>query len=206
MNYLEFKDLMGDYTVFSLNNIRNLVPSFDPRRLHEWKNKGYLRNIIKGFYIFSDIELNENTLFEISNRIYSPSCISLETALSYYGLIPEAVFSITAVSTRKTCSFRTKITPFSYRTVKPELFFGFDIIRYSETKSFRIARIEKAILDCLYINTALKTADDFASLRILADELLTKTDKERFFEYTEKFKNKSLAKRAESFWRHVTNA
>ena len=41
----------------------------------------------------------------VANKIYSPSYISLETALSYYGLIPESVYALTSVSTRKTISF-----------------------------------------------------------------------------------------------------
>jgi predicted transcriptional regulator of viral defense system len=82
MRYLELKESLKDFTVFSLADIRQTDSFFHRRRLNEWQEKGYIKKLIRGFYIFSDLELNENVLFEIANRIYAPSYISLEIALS----------------------------------------------------------------------------------------------------------------------------
>ncbi|MFA5142987.1 MAG: hypothetical protein WC522_02300 [Candidatus Omnitrophota bacterium] len=101
MKYIEFRKIMGGFPVFSLSDIRQADPTFQRRRLNEWREKGYLKKVIKGHYIFSDLSLDENRLFEIANRIYAPSYVYFEMALAYYGLIPESVYGITSASTRK---------------------------------------------------------------------------------------------------------
>jgi predicted transcriptional regulator of viral defense system len=105
MQYLEFQNVLKDFTVFSLADIRQVEPGFHRRRLNEWQEKGYIKKVVKGHYVFSGQELDERGLFEIANRIYAPSYVSFEMALSYYGLIPESVFAITSASTRKTSRF-----------------------------------------------------------------------------------------------------
>ncbi len=125
MQYNLFKSSLKDFTIFSLNDIKQVDPRFHRRRLNEWQIKGYLKKVIKGYYIFSDLEFNENILFEIANKIYSPSYVSFEMALSYYDLIPESVYGITSASTRRTYNFKTSIAEFNYRTIKPQLHFGY---------------------------------------------------------------------------------
>ena len=138
MNYIKLKNFLKDYTIFSLNDIKMIDSSFYRRRLNEWQDKGYIKKIIRGYYIFSDLEINEQILFEIANKIYSPSYISLEMVLSYYHLIPESVYGITSVSTRRTYSFITPIAEFIYKTVKPQLFFGYNLIKYNN--KYKIGR------------------------------------------------------------------
>jgi hypothetical protein len=54
---------------------------------------------------------------EIANPLYGPSYISLEYALSYYGLIPERVESITSVTTKRSKKFITPLGSFSYEHI-----------------------------------------------------------------------------------------
>lgn len=205
MQYVELKDALKDFTIFSLNDIKTIDSSFFRARLNEWQKKGYIKKVIKGYYIFSDLGLNENVLFEIANRIYSPSYISLEMALSYYQLIPESVYGITSVSSRRTYKFKTPFAEFSYRTIKQKLFFGYDIVKYDK-KYFKIASIEKAILDYFYINSNIKTKDDFASLRINKDIFFKKIDEERLHKFLKKFTQKRLKKRINLFMEFIKNA
>jgi len=83
MKYLELKSELRDFTIFSLNEIRNIEPGFHRRRLNEWQDKGYIKKVVRGYYIFSDLKLSEETLFKIANRIYLPSYISLESAFFF---------------------------------------------------------------------------------------------------------------------------
>lgn len=205
MQYIELKKMLKDFTIFSLNDIRSIDSSFFRTRLSEWQEKGYIRKVTKGYYIFSDLELSENVLFEIANRIYSPSYISFEMALSYYHLIPESVYEITSVSTRRTYNFKTPIAEFSYRTLSPQLFFGYDLVKYNN-KYFKIARIEKAILDYFYINSHLNQKGDFESLRINRDMFFKQVKEEKLYEFTDRFSKKTLARRIESFWEFIKNA
>ncbi len=59
MLYNEFKTKLSDFLVFSLNDIRKFELKFDRRRLNEWQNKGYIKKLRRGFYIFADSKLNE---------------------------------------------------------------------------------------------------------------------------------------------------
>ncbi|OQX50706.1 MAG: hypothetical protein B5M53_11910 [Candidatus Cloacimonas sp. 4484_209] len=206
MQYIKFKELLREFTVFSINDIKRIEKDFHRRRLNEWQDKGYIKKVIKGYYIFSDIELTEDVLFEIANRIHSPSYISLEMALSYYHLIPESVYGITSVSTLRTYKFDTPISRFIYRRIKPSLFFGYRFIKYSNKKSFKIATIEKCILDYFYLNPHIETRKDFDSLRINPDILLKHLNKNNLYIFLERFGQDRLKKRVKSFLRFIENA
>ena len=205
MKYLELREALKDFSVFSINDIRQIDKSFYHPRLSEWQHKGYLKKIIRGYYFFSDLKLNENVMFEIANRIYSPSYISLEIALSYYNLIPESVYGITSVSTRKTNKFKTSIGEFTYRTVMPKLFFGYDLVKY-ENKVFKISLPEKAILDYFYLNSKIQTKEDFESLRINVGMFFDKVSENKMYIFLDKYSNKSLGKRIKIFWKFIKNA
>ena len=69
MQYIEFKESLKDFTIFSLNDIRRIDNLFFRTRLTEWQNKGFIKKVIKGYYIFSDLELNEKVLFEYKSAI-----------------------------------------------------------------------------------------------------------------------------------------
>jgi predicted transcriptional regulator of viral defense system len=205
MQYLELKEAFRDFTLFSLNDIKRIEAGFHRRRLNEWQDKGYIKKIIRGYYLFSDLNIDENVLFEVANKIYKPSYVSFETALSYHHLIPESVYGISSASTRRTYTFKTSLTQFSYRTIKPDMFFGYYLVRYNN-KHIKIAGIEKAILDYFYLNPNIKRESDFASLRINRDLFLEKVDEKRIYEFTEKFAKQRLTKRIESFLKFLKNA
>ena len=82
MTYIEFQKLLNPFTVFSLADIRQAGFTFHRRRLSEWQEKGYIRKVIKGYYVFVDRAIDEKVLFEIANRIYAPSYVSFEMALA----------------------------------------------------------------------------------------------------------------------------
>ena len=205
MKFLELKSELKDFTIFSLNEIRNIEPDFYRRRLNEWQDKDYIKKIIRGYYIFSDLKFSEEILFKIANRIYSPSYVSLESALSYYHLIPESVYGITSISTRKTYHFRTSIGEFIYRSLKPSLFFGYDLIKFHEKYS-KMACIEKALLDYLYLNPDIETEQDFESLRINKEMFFEKMNEEKLMNFLEKFNQKKLTGRINHFWSYIKNA
>jgi predicted transcriptional regulator of viral defense system len=206
MRYIELHEQFKDFTVFSLNDIRSIDPGFHRRRLNDWQEKGYLRKVVKGYYMFSDTSLNENILFETANRIYTPSYISLEMALSYYGLVPEAVYGITSVTTRLTRTFSTQMGEFLYRTLRPRLFYGYTIVEYSAGKHFMIASPEKAVLDYFYLHPSAKKTDDFEELRFNGDSFFQHVKESVFFEYLQRFRHTSLTGRMHSFWEFMRNA
>ncbi len=205
MNFIEFKNGLGEFTLFSLSDMRALDKKFCRRRLTEWQKKGYIQKVVRGYYYFTDLEIDENALFEIANKIYSPSYVSFEMALSYYGLIPESVYGITSVSTKKTYSFKTSIAEFSYKSIHPYLFWGYEI-KSKGTKTFKIASPEKAVLDYFYINPSIKTQNEFESLRFDKDTFFGIIKLKKLRAYLGKFNRKTLKKRVKTFLEFLKNA
>jgi predicted transcriptional regulator of viral defense system len=198
MNFTQFKSALKDFTVFSFSDIRLIDPHFHRRRLVEWQEKGYIKKISKGHYVFSDLTIDENILFEIANRLYNPSYVSLESAFSYYQIIPETVYGITSISTRRTYSFSTPCGEFHYRTLKPRFFFGYKIIIFN-SKSFKIADLEKAIIDFFYLHSNLKSNSDIISLRFNTEIVTDKLDHHKLQKYLRKFSKAALSDRISKF-------
>ena len=164
MRFLEFRNALKDFQVFSYPDILKVDPLFDRRRLVEWQHKNYIRKIRNGFYIFKDEKISEGLLLYTSNIIYKPSYISLESALSFYNMIPEAVYLINAISTKKTSSFETSDASYNYRNIKKELFFGYEIVNVGDY-NIKIADPQKTILDYLYFKL-LNSKSELEGLRL----------------------------------------
>jgi len=104
--------------------------------------------------------------FTVANRLYFPSYVSLETACAYYNLIPEAVYSITSVTTKPTREFFALGKSFSYKRIKKESYTGY-ILKEVMGERFYLATPEKAVADFLWFvylrkakwNERLKTAN-----------------------------------------------
>ncbi|OGS25173.1 MAG: hypothetical protein A2297_07510 [Elusimicrobia bacterium RIFOXYB2_FULL_48_7] len=205
MNFITFKEQFKNFSIFSVNDIRMIDPGFFNQRLVEWQKKGYIKKIIRKFYIFSDTEINEQLLFLIANKIYKPSYISFETALAYYGLIPESVYKISSASTNKTSVFNTSTGKFFYTTVHKKLFFGYKLIDYKK-ENFVIATAEKALLDFFYINSHIKTKNDILELRINEGVSKDVIKIPVLDEYLDRFQNKTLERKIKIFKEYIKNA
>ncbi len=190
MFFFEFKNLISPLGVFSLPDILKFYPDFGSRRLFEWQQKGYILKIRNGWYCFSDFEKRENFIFFVANRIYNPTYISLESALSYHNIIPEAVFSVCSVTTNKTIVFQTPFGEIKYYSVSPKLFFGYELIE-NEGKTIKMAYPEKAILDFFYIRKDYNSQNEMIDLRFTLDNI----SKDKLLNLLAEFKNITLEKR-----------
>lgn len=183
MNFLDFKRKMAKYGVFSYGDIKKIDPNFHKQQLSYWHTQGLVEKIRRGYYVFKDTQFKKADLFKISNRIYGNSYISLESALSFYGLIPEGVFTITAVSTKNTAYFDTSLTAFDYRHIKPSLFFGYNIL----PDGVKMVSVEKLLLDYLYFHPEMIDPADFDGWRFNSDEFLQQADLSLLQKYASKY-------------------
>ena len=165
MDIITFQKAFRDSGVIELHEVQKAFPRFHARRLSDWQEKDYIQKIINRFYRWTDQPVTEQLAFYTANRIYRDSYISLWSALSFYGLIPEGVYQTYSVSTHKTKSFETPIGELIYKHIKPALFFGYRIERW-DNKPILIAEPEKAILDTLYLNSHWRDAADIDALRL----------------------------------------
>ncbi len=202
MKYLDFKEKFSDLIVFDTAQIRIVDPNFDDYLLFQWQKKAYLQKISRGKYIFSNLNITDAIKYHIANKIYEPSYISLELALSIYGLIPETVFKITSVSCKKTFELENQIGSFLYKSLKSDLFWGYKI-EQTNSCTYQIADFEKAILDFLYLNPKLKRQEDFKAARFDFDTIKEEIDLAKFSIYLDRFDSKALKKRANQFLKGV---
>jgi predicted transcriptional regulator of viral defense system len=193
MNYIAFEKALIEYPVFSVKDIIKRFPDFDNRRLVEWQRKGYLTKVRRGYYCFTDSISGEKFSYFTANKIYTPSYISLESALSYYNLIPEGVFMTISVTTRNTTAYNTGIGNFAYRHIKPTLFFGYKLLKEKKI-TIKIAEPEKVILDYFYLNT-LNTKEAIEEIRFNKEQISALLNFTKLEKYQRIFGSKILDKR-----------
>lgn len=103
----------------------------------------------KGLYIFGPSQRREAYSRELlANWIYGPSYLSLEYALSRYGMIPERVETLTSVTCGKNRAFHTPAGRFTYSAIPMRAYWiGIDRIELSGDRGFLMATREKALAD-----------------------------------------------------------
>lgn len=129
-------------------------PQIMRNQISRWVKKGHLIQLKRGLYLFneSDRDRDVSKLF-IANKLYEPSYISMETALSLYGIIPEGVSVVTSITAKVTKRFENSAGNFVYQHVKSQAYRGFRQDDFGGLPVF-IAEPEKAVLDFLYLNSA----------------------------------------------------
>jgi predicted transcriptional regulator of viral defense system len=139
-----------------------------------------LRN---NFYMIKD---SSPSHYFIANKLYEPSYVSLETALSHYGIIPEVVYAITSVTTKVSREYKTPLGMFSYQRIKKQVFTGYSLKEDDGQKVF-LADPEKALTDYLYFVDLKKVS--------LSDRLeLKNINKAKLAKYARLYKRRSMLK------------
>lgn len=141
-------------------------PQIIRNQLTRWQAKKLLLKLRRGVYLLNraDRVIRPSRAF-LASQLYVPSYLSLEYALNFYGLIPEAVFTVTSITTRKTIRFNTPEGDFVYQHIQPNAFRGFRVLKDDAGLSYFIAEPEKAVVDFLYFNFRKKAADRIARFR-----------------------------------------
>jgi len=196
-NKITFNTFISEFRnvpIITTTDIQKVFPKLAQDSTHLWNKKKYLLRIGKGIYFnsyFFKETLNQEMLFLIANKAYSPSYVSLESALNYYGLIPEAVINITSISTKKTKIVKHDLGLFLYKSIKPSLMFGYELIK-KDTFFYKIATVEKAVIDFLYLNPNLNSFEDFEGVRINSEYFDEIIDRDKLLKITTKIDSKSL--------------
>ncbi len=195
MNFLEFKNKLYDLACFNTSQVYAWHPDFDRNNLVRWAKRGLLVRLRQGYFAFPEYISKPDYAMYFANRIYRPSYISLHSALSFYGLIPESVVQISSVSTLKTASFTNVLGEYTYKSIKQELMFGYKTKLLTDGRAMLIASPEKAILDLLYLYHQYNTMEDFADLRLDEEYLHNDLKTDLLKDYTASFKSKVLTRR-----------
>lgn len=142
-------------------------------KISDLLKNGALLSLRKGLYISGpETDLPTPDLFVIANHLRGPSYISLETALSYWGLIPERVREISSVTLKTTKVYTTPIGRFSFRYVaSPYYSFGLEQAVISSEQVAIIASREKAICDKIVLTSGVNLRSIRQTIDFLVDDL-----------------------------------
>lgn len=115
------------------------------------EKKGDLIRLKQGLYVANpDVSQQTLSLFLIGNNLYGPSYISLQSALRYYGLIPERVFTICSMTTKPTHIFRNSLAWFEYVHTDAKVFpIGLREETIGDGMTVLMASPEKALCDLI---------------------------------------------------------
>ena len=127
-------------------------------KISELERKGLIIRIKRDLYVVSPKVHHQEISSElVANHLYGPSYISLESVLSYYGLIPERIYSMYSVCAKLHKQYETPLGRFEYIKM-PEKYFPIGIHQeiINNSYSFLIATPEKALCDKIIASKNLK--------------------------------------------------
>lgn len=136
------------------------------------KSKGVLEAVKKGLYIAGpSIGTGKPDFMLLANHISGPSYVSLETALSYYGMIPERVYETASMTTKTSRTFKTAVGVFAYIHLPlPYYAFGLNTVKLKADQHAIMASPEKALCDKIVTTPGLIRSVSRA-YNYLADDL-----------------------------------
>jgi hypothetical protein len=155
------------YEEFDYQTLSYCLKDYDrPRdKIRSLLRKNAIIRVKKGLYVFGpDYSRGPFSRELLANLIYGPSYVSLDYALSYYGLIPERVETLTSVTCGKNRAFLTPVGRFTYWSIPLHSYHvGMDIIQLDERRSFLMAIPEKALADKICHNRGadVRKPDEF---------------------------------------------
>lgn len=155
MKYLDLRQKIKS-NLFTVLDATKFFPAESEQniktQLSRFAKKGRLTSLKRGLYCFDATVLDELSL---AGRLYSPSYISLESALNFYGILPDVPQAVTSVTPTTTKEIKTMGLIFSYAKISLRLYFGYLPL----APEGLIAQKEKALLDYFYLRKIRHTAD-----------------------------------------------
>ena len=188
--------------LFNETVLSNLFPDRSPGArellLDRAIRAGEVLRLKRGLFVLApEYRKSEPPLFAVAPILYAPSHISLETALAYHGLIPEAVFQVASVTPKRSRRFETPLGVFTYQSVPciPAMA-GIECVKLEHDFWAFVATPLRAIADLLYLNRTISWRNDgpaflLESLRI-EEEDLHAISFARYREISQAFRNRRV--------------
>ncbi len=168
MKYVDLLNRVADLPCFTTRFLaaRGDLPQIR-LQLSRWVKGGRLIKLHKGLYTLSEpYRKIKPEPFSIANRLKSASYVSLQSALAWYGLIPEFVPVVTSVTTGRPRLIETPMGRFDFRHINKSFFWGYQRIELTAGQTAFIARPEKALLDLVYLTPSGDKEEFIEELRI----------------------------------------
>ena len=174
---LNFGIIPIDYT-----SLRSIYPAHKSLndKISDLERQGTIIRLKRGLYIVSpQISRKLISTELIANHLYGPSYVSMESALRFYGLIPERVFNTVSLTLKRSRSFNNQFGLFSYISC-PANYYSIGISQViHDDYAFLIASPEKALCDQIAYTPKLQLRS-LKSLQIYLEEDM-RFDMDAFF-------------------------
>jgi len=165
------------------------------RQLGRWVKAGKVYQLRRGLYALAPpYQQTRPHPFLVANQLVRPSYISLQSALSFYGLIPEYVPVTTSVTSDRPQKLSTPLGSYQFQRVRTDRFFAFNLEDLGEGQSAYVAEPEKALLDLVYLRPGGEELTYLRSLRLQNREGI---DTERLSEIALQFSSPKIIRAAE---------
>lgn len=156
------------------SDIKSCFPdlAFPDKKIQALEKHGDLIRLKRNLYIVNREVTGKDTDVRLcANHIYGPSYVSIQWALRYYGMIPEQVFRMSSVTTKRSRSFKTPIGEFSYMQV-PDKYFPIGVECMEDNGvSFLMASREKALCDTILYDNFVPPQSLSALATYLEDDM-----------------------------------
>lgn len=157
------------------------TPQQVQRQLADWVRAGKVVQLKRGLYtLAAPYQLQQPHSYLVANHLVRGSYVSLHTALSHYGLIPERVAVVTSVTTGRPGRWQNQYGHFTFQHIQPAMFFGFNYRQVTQTQWAFLAKPEKALLDLIYLTP---DADNGGYIRALRLQNLDQIDIDQLTNY-----------------------
>jgi predicted transcriptional regulator of viral defense system len=130
----------------------------------------------------------------VAGQLLFPSYVSTYSALQFYGLIPEAVFTFTSVTSRRPNTFSNKLGKFEYLHIQNKLFWGYGTVNHNGQTAY-IAEPEKALLDLFYLRRRKTGGEYIKELRLQNTKIISK---KKLLKYAQRFNKNYVLKSAQN--------
>jgi predicted transcriptional regulator of viral defense system len=169
MKFEELLHIVGSEPVFDTGLLLagNVDPDVVRKQLSLWTKAEKLYQLRRGVYALAPpFQQSRPHPFLLANRLMRGTYVSCQSALAYYGLIPEYVPSVTSVTTSRPGCWETPFGRFAYRHIKANLFYGHRSETVATGQTAMVARPEKALLDLVYLQPGGDAPDYLRELRL----------------------------------------
>jgi predicted transcriptional regulator of viral defense system len=169
MEFAELVEIIGEEPVFESGLLMagNANPRNIRHQLSRWTQAGKIYQLRRGLYSLAPPFQKVNPHpFLVANRMLLASYVSLQSALAYFGMIPEYVPVTTSVTTRRPYHWETLLGIFDFRHIQVDFFDSYRLVDLGEKQQAFIASPEKALLDLIYLVSGGDTLDYLTELRL----------------------------------------
>lgn len=150
-------------------------------KISELIKAGSLISVKKGLYITGpEMDLPQPESFLVANHLRGPSYVSVESALSYWGLIPERTYEISSVTVKTSKKYTTPAGRYTYTQLPlPYYTFGIQRVELVPQQFALIASPEKAICDKIILTSKVNLRSIVQTKAFLLDDLRIDEDELR---------------------------